>query len=81
MKASDLLAILEHNDPGVLARVRDIRNKLKALESYDKCASCSARVTYEYRRAAGKLGDEILVERSTCQACYAKGPVRAHIIH
>lgn len=81
MKASDLLAIIEHNDPGVLARVKTIKNKLKSLESYDKCTSCGSRLSFEYRRAAGKVGDEIVVERSTCQGCLVKGPARAFSLH
>lgn len=81
MKASDLLAILEHNDPGVLTRAQEIKAKLKHLESFDKCHDCGAHVHYDYRRTPGDLGDEIVVERGTCQGCFLSVPTRAFAIH
>lgn len=81
MKASDLLAIIQHNDPSVHARVTKIKEKLKQLESYEKCDSCGSRISFEYRRAADKSGSPILVERGTCQGCLGKIPTRAFAIH
>jgi predicted nucleic acid-binding Zn-ribbon protein len=81
MKASDLLAILEHNDPGVLSRVHKVKQQLKQLELYEKCASCAGQIHFEYRRTHTKAGNLVLVERGTCQGCFAKIPAQSFLIN
>ncbi|HVJ64900.1 MAG TPA: hypothetical protein VM901_06565 [Bdellovibrionota bacterium] len=81
MKASDLLAIIQHNDPGVLARVQKVKEELKKLESLDKCNACGAHVHFEYQRQAAEQGDVIVIEQGTCQGCLGKVPRRAFALH
>ncbi len=81
MKASDLLAILQHNDPGVQNRVQKIKHKLNQLKSFEKCNACGDRVHYVYCRKPSKHGDQLVVEAGTCQGCFGRVPVRAFAIH